>query len=125
TRITKVLPPMPATDKYLRNLKTVHVVFAFSALGLLIATIWMMAADHADPWRKIQQTNYRIDAERTRAELNAVESNQSYVEKKQTLDAELAQAEQNVDAKKAEIEQAEAGVKEAKRAADLTERAAK
>ncbi len=46
---------MPATEQTWRNLKLLHVVFGITAVLLLIATIAMLAADHARPWKKYQK----------------------------------------------------------------------
>jgi cytochrome c551/c552 len=43
---------MPATEQTWRNLKLLHVVFAVAALGLLAATVWMLAVDHDRPWKQ-------------------------------------------------------------------------
>lgn len=43
---------MPATEQTWRDLKLLHVVFAVSALGLLAATVWMLAVDHDRPWKQ-------------------------------------------------------------------------
>ncbi len=43
---------MPANEQTWRDLKLLHVVFAVSALGLLAATVWMLAVDHDRPWKK-------------------------------------------------------------------------
>ncbi|MFM9023833.1 MAG: hypothetical protein ACKON7_00575, partial [Planctomycetaceae bacterium] len=42
---------MPATEQTWRNLKLLHVVFAVSAVILLVATVLMLAADHNRPWK--------------------------------------------------------------------------
>jgi hypothetical protein len=47
---------MPATDDYLRNIKTMHKVFCLSAVVLLACTVWMMWADYADEWRGYQRS---------------------------------------------------------------------
>jgi cytochrome c2 len=51
---------MPATDKYWRPIKRMHVVFALSCLLVLLVTFWMMAADHDREWKPIQRTNEDI-----------------------------------------------------------------
>lgn len=43
---------MPATEQTWRDLKLLHVVFAVTALGLLAATVWMLAVDHDRPWKQ-------------------------------------------------------------------------
>ena len=57
---------MPATDSFFRKLSTMHVVFAVSSLVLLIATIWMLVADHIDEWRNYQSVFYKIEGIRIR-----------------------------------------------------------
>ena len=46
---------MPATEQTWRSLKLLHVVFAVSAVVLLVATVMMLAADHNRPWKKYQR----------------------------------------------------------------------
>ncbi len=43
---------MPATEQTWRDLKLLHVVFAVSAIGLLVTTVWMLAVDHDRPWKQ-------------------------------------------------------------------------
>ncbi len=43
---------MPANEQTWRDLKLLHVVFAVSAIGLLMATVWMLVADHDRPWKQ-------------------------------------------------------------------------
>ena len=43
---------MPATEQTWRNLKILHVLFAVTALALLVATVTMLAADHDRPWKR-------------------------------------------------------------------------
>jgi hypothetical protein len=43
---------MPATEQTWRNLKLLHVVFAVSAVVLLLATVLLLTADHNRPWKK-------------------------------------------------------------------------
>ena len=52
---------MPATDEFFRDLKKTHVVFALSAVGLFVATFWMMGADHVEEWRTYQQTMDKLE----------------------------------------------------------------
>ena len=46
---------MPATESYLRNIKSMHQVFCLSAVVLLVCTVWMMWADYDDEWRGYQR----------------------------------------------------------------------
>ncbi len=46
---------MPATEQTLYDQKLLHTVFGFSALALLIATVWMFAADQNREWKGYQR----------------------------------------------------------------------
>jgi hypothetical protein len=43
---------MPATEQTWYDLKALHVMFAVTAVALLGATVWMLAADHDRPWKQ-------------------------------------------------------------------------
>lgn len=47
---------MPATEKTWRDMKLMHTVFGVSSLVLLIATVWMFAADHMREWKGHQRS---------------------------------------------------------------------
>jgi len=53
---------MPSTDDTYFDIKRLHAVFAVSSLGLLIVTLWMLAADHWREW-KVYQRTYRDSIE--------------------------------------------------------------
>ena len=46
---------MPATEQTWYDQSKLHMVFGFSALAMLIATVWMFAADHAREWKGFQR----------------------------------------------------------------------
>jgi cytochrome c551/c552 len=48
---------MPATEKTWRDQMRMHVVFGVSALIMLVATVWMLAADHSREWRATELAN--------------------------------------------------------------------
>ncbi|MDB5390072.1 MAG: Cytochrome c, partial [Planctomycetaceae bacterium] len=58
---------MPATEEYSYSLPGLHRVFAASSIALLLATIWMMAADHDDEWRVYQKQFQKHTAEKLEA----------------------------------------------------------
>lgn len=60
---------MPASDKYWRPLKKMHVVFAISALALLGVTLLMMSSDHDREWKDVQRTSEKINTLRLQLEL--------------------------------------------------------
>jgi cytochrome c551/c552 len=45
---------MPATDKTRYEMRRLHIVFAVTSVVLLVATVWMVAVDHARPWKQFQ-----------------------------------------------------------------------
>ncbi len=47
---------MPATEQTKYNLKTMHVVFGFSGLIMLVSTLWMFAANQDREWKGYQRT---------------------------------------------------------------------
>ena len=52
---------MPATEETYRKTSTLHVVFAVSSIAFLGATVWMIAADHIRPWKKIQREFHLVE----------------------------------------------------------------
>ena len=46
---------MPATEQTWRDQKQMHVIFAISSVIMLVATVWMLAVDHARSWKPYQQ----------------------------------------------------------------------
>lgn len=105
---------MPANDTYWRNLKKMHVVFALSAIGLLVATLGMMWADHSDEWRPYQKTFDRLEERRLELQIQAntsdeyearledlnkklAEANANYAEQKGGLEAEIRDLEYDVN----------------------------
>ena len=57
---------MPATEKTWRDIKKLHVTFAVSGVILLIATLWMFAADHGREWKNTQRVGLNIENTVTR-----------------------------------------------------------
>src|SRR5579871_3061301 len=69
---------MPASEKFWRDLKVMHVVFAVSAFALLGTTLWMMAADHEDQWRGYQDGFAKIEATRLKGSETRIEQSDKY-----------------------------------------------
>ena len=46
---------MPATEKTWYNQKTMHVVFGFTSIAMLLATLLMFAKDHNRSWKGYQR----------------------------------------------------------------------
>lgn len=53
---------MRASSETFFNLKRLHAVFALSAIALMGATVWMIAADHRREW-KVYQRTFRDEVE--------------------------------------------------------------
>ncbi|MEO1994577.1 MAG: hypothetical protein ABGZ17_04810, partial [Planctomycetaceae bacterium] len=87
---------MPATDKYFRDLKGTHVVFAISSLLFCLTVFWMMQADHDDEWRQVQRTADNLDAALLRSNVNAIE-NADYQQQVSALQKQLKQAQDQLD----------------------------
>lgn len=64
---------MPATDQYLRNIKTMHVVFCMSAIAFTVATVLMLYRDHNDEWRAFQSKFETINEEIGAQDLEAAQ----------------------------------------------------
>jgi len=99
---------MPATDKYFRDIKATHVVFAISGLLFCLTTFWMMVADHDDEWRQVQRTADQLDAELLRNTMSALES-RDYRQQVDALKQQLDQAQTQLDSeddRRAELSQA-------------------
>ena len=69
---------MPATEQTWHDQKLLHVVFGFSAIVMLLSTVWMFAADHDREWKGYQRkfrnaeqqlTQWRIDDQQSGAQL--------------------------------------------------------
>ncbi|MBI2480044.1 MAG: hypothetical protein HYV60_15865, partial [Planctomycetia bacterium] len=52
---------MPATEQTWRDIKLLHKIFAVSGVVMLASTIWMLAKDHARPWKPYQRTANQIE----------------------------------------------------------------
>ncbi len=78
---------MPSPDDTFYNMKRLHRWFAVSALALVAATLWMLAADHWREWKKYQRMfRDRIEPWTTATALREQES-----EAFRTQDDELTQ----------------------------------
>ena len=87
---------MPATDKYFRDIKATHVVFAISGLLFCLTTFWMMVADHDDEWRQVQRTADQLDAELLRNTKSALQD-EDYRDQVKALKQQLEQAQTQLD----------------------------
>lgn len=56
---------MPAIEETWRSQRLMHGIFAVSGMVMLLATIWMFAADHSREWKDHQRTGRRVVRELT------------------------------------------------------------
>jgi cytochrome c2 len=100
---------MPATEQVWRNLKTMHVVFAWSCLAMLAATVWMLVVDFDDEWVVIQDQAAKLEADRLES-AEAALATTAYQKEKGDLEAKVQAAKGSVDTHQDEIEAAKAKV---------------
>ena len=112
---------MPATEKFSRNLKTLHVVFAASCLALLVATVWMMAADHSDEWRVYQKKNFLL-LEKARARKLAVAKSSLNPRHREDINEDLKEAEQKVAEVQVRLDELDSEIAEIAQQEDLKKR---
>ncbi len=113
---------MPATEQTWRNLKILHVVFAASAVALLLATVMMLTADHNRPWKKYAREFRDLETWSAQARIDE-QSSKAYAARRDELEAALAEARRaNLDPKVTEafLEEVRT-VKEDAEAADLAQ----
>lgn len=79
---------MPATEQTWRDQKRLHVIFAATGTVMLIATIWMFAADHDREWKDYQRTANNVEIQMTDWRTLQFETNQA-VDEHRRLAAEL------------------------------------
>jgi cytochrome c551/c552 len=82
---------MPATEQTWRNLKLLHVVFAVSAVLLLIATVLMLTADHNRPWKKYAREFRALETWSAAARIDEQDSS-SYEARRSELEKALAES---------------------------------
>ena len=60
---------MPATEETYRPQPILHIVFAISSIAMLLATVWMVVADHYRPWKQVQREFQTIEREKLEKQL--------------------------------------------------------
>jgi cytochrome c2 len=81
---------MPATEQTWRDMKALHVVFGVSAILLLVATIAMLAADHARPWKAYQREFRALETWSAAARV-AEQDSRAFEQKLDALERSLAE----------------------------------
>ena len=113
---------MPATEQTWRNLRLLHVVFAVSAVLLLLATVLLLTADHNRPWKKYAREFRALETWSAAARIDEQDS-KAYEARRDELEAALAESRRaDLDAGVAKAFIAEVrGVAEDAQAADRAE----
>jgi hypothetical protein len=93
---------MPATEETYRSQPTLHLVFAISSIAMLLATVWMVMADHLRPWKQVQRQFQEVE----RDKLKAAEA-EKLAEQNTKLKAELDQKDQEIAAAESEARTAD------------------
>lgn len=90
---------MPATEDVWRNLRTMHIVFAASAIALFGATWLMMDRDYADEWRPTQRVAQRLQARMLANEYRDLDDTQ-FQQKEAALAENVKAADEQLQAEK-------------------------
>ena len=81
---------MPATEKTWRNMHVLHVTFCVVAVMLLVATVFMLSADHNRPWKKYQRKFRELETWSAAAQVDS-ENSLAFRDKTIELEASLAE----------------------------------
>jgi len=96
-------PPPPKADRHY-NFRSMNIVFAIGSLALLAVTLWMVFADYAKPWKRLQ-AEFRGRERQQLAEQAEAE--------KQKLDSQaIAQVEADIAQQKASLDEQAAKIRE-------------
>ena len=95
------------TDEYLRSMKSMNALFAASSVGLLLTLGAMVYEDYHRSWKGYQQDFQRLEAEKTRAQIQAEEQkiDQSAL---QAMKDQLAEAQKDAAQHAKNLEEARA-----------------
>ncbi len=96
---------MPATEETYRPQPILHLVFAISSIAMLLATVWMVAADHLRPWKEVQRRFQAVEREKLTATLKEKqeEERRKYEARLQDIRSKIQQAEAGAEQRAAEL----------------------
>jgi cbb3-type cytochrome oxidase cytochrome c subunit len=96
---------MPATEETYRRQPTLHLVFAISSIAMLLATVWMVMADHLRPWKQVQREFQLIEREKLNAseKEKQEELNTKYKSQLDQITAKIEAANQSADERYGQI----------------------
>ncbi|MEO6809551.1 MAG: c-type cytochrome [Isosphaeraceae bacterium] len=88
---------MPATDETYYRLPAMHTVFAITSIGMLLAIVWMIMADHLRPWKQTQREFQQVETAKLRAqeELRLHEQETKHQTEIDRIKREVAEANQH------------------------------
>jgi cbb3-type cytochrome oxidase cytochrome c subunit len=58
---------MPATEETYRPTSNLHLWFAITSVGMLLATVWMIMADHLRSWKQVQREFQQVEDSKLKA----------------------------------------------------------
>jgi cytochrome c2/predicted nucleic acid-binding Zn-ribbon protein len=105
-----VTPPEKRPDRHY-NFGRMNMVFAWSALGLLVVTLWMVFADYAQPWKRHQAEFRNLERQKLQRETEE-ERRRIGEEQIGQLQADIQAAEKGLASKSREIEEVEKRISE-------------
>ena len=82
---------MPATEQTWWNLRLLHVVFAATAVALLVATVFVLTGDHNRPWKQYAREFRELETWNAQARIDEQDS-KSYEARRDELEAALGDA---------------------------------
>src|SRR5262245_31184442 len=99
------LNKMPATEETYRRQPTLHIVFAVTSIGMLLATVWMILADHLRPWKEVQREFQQVETAKLRAqEKQKLEEQRAKSQAElDEIDRRIVEADQTAERNGAEI----------------------
>ncbi|MGP0063753.1 MAG: c-type cytochrome [Isosphaeraceae bacterium] len=98
---------MPASEETYRPQPTLHIIFAISSIAMLLATVWMVMADHLRPWKQVQRDFQVIEREKLEAakEEKLKEQQEKYANQLKEIEQKIEAAKAGAGARAAEISQ--------------------
>ncbi|HEU4400718.1 MAG TPA: c-type cytochrome [Candidatus Polarisedimenticolia bacterium] len=97
-------------EEFLRKISALNVLFAACSIGLLVVLVWMVQDDYSRGWKGYQQRFQRLEAEKTRAQLDTAEKELSQDQLKGLKD-QIDEAQRAIARHARDLEEAEAKLK--------------
>lgn len=91
-------------EEYARSLPLLNKIFAWSSIGVLVCTIWMVWDDYARPWKRIQRRFYELAAKKSEEELRSAREAVDEQQQKTILE-QLRAAEAQAETRKKDHEE--------------------